>query len=45
MKRYKLIIHADAERQMDEAARQVHITAVIYGKRDQAAQTETIIEN
>ena len=30
---------------IDEAARQVNITAVIYGKRDQAAKMETIIEN
>ena len=31
--------------QINEAARQVNVIAVIYGKRDQAAQMEPIIEN
>ena len=31
--------------QIDETARQVNILAVIYGKRDQAAQMETIMDS
>ena len=31
--------------QIDEAARRVIVLAVIYGKRDQAAKMETIIED
>ena len=31
--------------EIDEAARRVTVAAVLYGKRDQAAQMETIIEN
>ena len=31
--------------QIDEPAKQVNVLAVLYGKRDQAAKMETIIEN
>ncbi|MBR1760439.1 MAG: type II toxin-antitoxin system RelE/ParE family toxin [Schwartzia sp.] len=31
--------------QIDEPAKQVNILAVLYGKRDQGAQMETIVEN